>query len=232
MKTHFFCAAISSLIFCNYLFAQNTTTVNTDDDGPPVVYIGARYMPTFTSFNVKTLNNGYAQTSFALGYGAGAYAGVNLSNYANLQLEVIYSQLSQHYSDNSRVNNVQLNYLYVPLLLGLNTGINKAVNINISAGPQIGINMGSRITTQNSGNNTDSVNAIIAVKAADLGLAYGAGIDFTLLPPLTLELGFRAMFGFIDISDKSKSITTSQYYILDRSFVKTYAAYAGLRLSF
>ncbi len=194
-------------------------------------YLGARFMPTFTKFDVKTVDNGVAKTSFVVGYGIGGILGVNLSKNVGLQAEVMYSALSQKFTDNNEEKTIDLSYIHIPLLLVLNTDVSKPVNFNVAFGPQIGINTGSSLKSDG-GSGVDTVQAVIAVKAGDFGLAYGAGFDFMVSPSLTIDLGFRGVYGVIDISDDSKTQTTNQYYILDRSHVQTYAAYAGIKILF
>lgn len=203
---------------------------NVSDDYSKV-FIGARFMPTVTKFEVRTIENGVAKTNFVIGYGAGGLLGFNFSKNVGLQAEVIYSVLSQKFTDNDLEKTIKLSYLHIPLLLTLNTDVSNPVNLNICAGPQIGINTGSSIDTKGS-QGVDTVSAIIAVKPADLGIAYGAGLDFRVAPAVSLGLGFRGVYGILDISEKSKSITTNQYYILDRSHVKTYAGYIGINFNF
>jgi opacity protein-like surface antigen len=202
-----------------------------DDGDLAKFYIGARFMPTFTKFDVVTLDNGTAKTSFVVGYGVGGLLGFNFTKNTGLQLEVIYSSLSQKFTDRAEERKINLSYIHIPLLLVLNTDASKPVNLNIAFGPQFGINTGSSVDADGSGG-VDTVQAVVAVKPADFGLAYGAGLDFKLSPALSLDLGFRGVYGILDISDNNKTKTTNQYYILDRSHVKTYAGYAGLRLLF
>jgi opacity protein-like surface antigen len=202
-----------------------------DNDDYAKFYLGARFMPTFTKFKVTTLDNGTAKTTFVVGYGVGGFLGVNLSKNAGIQAEVIYSTLSQKYTDRNIERRIDLSYIHIPLLLVLNTDVSKPVNLNICAGPQIGINTGSKLEAEG-GSGVDTVQAVIAVKPADIGLAYGAGLDFRLGEDLSLGVGFRGVYGLLDISDNSKTTTTNQYYILDRSHVTTYAGYIGLKLLF
>lgn len=247
MKKHILYAGIISQLFLTEQLLSQTDTVKTvttttttkndetDDNAYsnelPRVYIGARYMPTFTRFNVRTVDNGVAETSFTMGYGAGGYWGFNLSKNMAFQAEVVYSQLSQQYRDQNLKRRIDLDYLYVPLLIVLNTDITKSVNLNVTAGPQFGINMGSNIDS-GGGSGSDTLTAVIAVKATDFGIAYGAGLDFRLSSVVSVDLGFRGMKGLVDISDESATTATDQYYILHRSRVSTYAAYVGLKLSF
>jgi len=195
-------------------------------------YIGFRLMPTLTDIKAKTIDNGVAKTSFVIGYGAGGYLGVNFSEHAALQGEVIYNKLSQKYTDRNLERKLDISYINIPLLLVLNTGVSKPVNLNIAAGPQVGINTGSKLESASGSDGVDTVTAVLAVKSGDLGFAYGAGLDFNLSQSASLGIGYRGVYGLIDISDKSKSTTTNQYYILDRAHVRTYAIYAGLTLKF
>lgn len=203
-----------------------------DEPNPvPKFYLGARYMPTFTHFDVNTNDNGTAETSFAVGHGVGGYMGTNFNKNVGLQLEVIYSELSQKYKYQGKVSKVGLSYLHIPLMLVLNTDITKPVNFNITAGPQIGINVGTKYEDyENSGN--DSIKAVVAVKQSDLGFAYGAGFDFRLAKEVQLGIGFRGVYGLVDISDKSRTRSTGEYLVIDKTHINTYAAYIGLRFNF
>jgi len=74
----------------------------------------------------------------------------------------------------------------------------------------------------------------VNVKKGDLGFAYGAGLDFGLDQEnmVRLGLGFRGVYGLLDISDDSKTQTNDKYYVLDRTHIKTYAVYMGLSVLF
>ncbi len=197
----------------------------------PKAYIGARYMPTFTSFDVNTNDNGTAETSFTMGHGVGGYLGTNFNKHVGLQVEVIYSELSQKYKYQGKVSKVGLSYLHVPLMLVLNTDITKPVNFNVTAGPQIGLNVGTKYEDYDNAGN-DSIKARVAVKQSDLGVAYGAGFDFRLAKQVQLGIGFRGVYGLVDISDKSRTRSTGEYLLIDKTNINTYAAYIGLRFNF
>jgi Outer membrane protein beta-barrel domain len=192
--------------------------------------IGLRIMPTFNSFEITTPGEGRVQSDFSVGFGVGGVLGFNPWEHVGFQGEVIYNTYSQKYKETDVEREINLKYLNIPLLLSLNTGKTKFVNLNVVAGPQIGLSLGSEL----SGIGSDSSKAVLAVKKGDLGLAYGAGLDFGLNPAKTLRLsiGFRGVFGLFDISDDSGTITTESYYLLDRSQIKTYAGYAGISLLF
>jgi hypothetical protein len=193
---------------------------------------GVRFMPSFSTFEIKDAKGNVVNADVVMTYGGGALLAVN-SRHVGLQLEAIYSSASQKYKDKSLERRVDINYINVPLLLTLNTDKAKAVNFNVAVGPQLGINVGSKISS--TGNSeVDTVRAVVAVKQSDLGVAYGAGLEFALNPPRTvrLDLGFRGVYGLVDISDKSKTKATDSYLIIDKTNIKTYSGYLGLSFIF
>jgi len=204
-----------------------------DDDVPEngSFLVGFRWMPTFSNFDLHNPEGGVLETSFEMGNGFGALVGTNFSNHVGLQAELIYTELAQKYRDNSLDYKVKLRYVNVPLMLVFNTNYSKAVNLNICAGPQVSFNTGSDIEASGVGEG-DSVHAVLAVKPADLGFAYGAGLDFGLSSAVKLSVGYRGVIGLIDISDDNENIATDQYYILQRSHMNTYAGYLGLTFGF
>jgi len=193
---------------------------------------GVRFMPTFSSFEIKTSSGGNVKGEATLGFGIGALLGYNFTNNIGIQAEVIYSSSSQKYKEMDLERKINLRYVNIPLLLSLNTGKSNPVNFNIVGGPQIGISVGSKFSTN--GGNVDNRLAVLSVKKGDLGLAYGAGIDFGLNAAHTirLSLGYRGVFGLFDISDNSGTISTDSYYLLDRTHINTHAGYAGLSILF
>ena len=191
---------------------------------------GVRAMPTISSFELHNASGGVIEGEATVGFGAGVFLGFNLTESFGMQVEAIYNTLSQKYSEAGNNYQVNLKYVNIPLLLSWNTGRNEVVNFNLVAGPQIGISVGSDIFNDED-NPSD---AVVSVKNGDLGFAYGAGLDFGLNAAKTvrLGLGFRGVFGLFDISDDSQSIATENYYVLDRTNVKTYSAYLGLSILF
>lgn len=194
---------------------------------------GLRFMPTFSSFDLKTSSGGNVQGQANLGYGFGALLGFNFTDHVAVQGELIYSSIAQQYKEQDIERKVKLRYFNVPLLLSLNTGKTKKINLNLVAGPQIGISAGSSFLISG-GNGRDSTNAVLSVKKGDLGFAYGAGVDFGLNPSRTirLDVGYRGVSGLFDISDNSNTLTTDSYYVLDRTHIKTNAVYIGISFLF
>ena len=187
------------------------------------VVLGIRLMPTVTNLDYDE-ENGTVEAAARLGYGIGGLIGVNLTDHIGIHLEAIYSSLAQRYRVAEYEANIKLKYINFPVMLSLNTGFDNPINLNIAAGPQLGLNIGSDLDVKSGG---DSVNARLAVKKGDLGFAYGAGIDIGL-GSKKLSLGFRGVFGLLNISDRSNTISTNEYFILDRTHIKTYSAYIGL----
>lgn len=193
--------------------------------------IGFRFMPTFTSFDAKSSSGGTIQGEVTLGYGIGALLGFNFSDHVGIQAEIIYNTISQKYSEQQKEYKINLKYINIPLLLSINTGKSKPINLNVVAGPQVGFNVGSKVSSTGESGTTQ---AVLSIKKSDVGVAYGGGLDFGLNTALTtrLSLGYRGVFGLIDISDDEKSISTESYYILDRTKLSTNSLYIGLSLLF
>lgn len=193
--------------------------------------LGFRFMPTFSSFDMKTSDGGTVKGEVTLGYGAGALLGFNFTDNVGIQAEVIYSSISQKYKEVDVEYKVNLRYVNIPLMLSLNTGKTQTVNANIVAGLQVGVSVGSNTTTSASGGEgTNNPEPLLIIKKGDLGFAYGAGVDFGLTPSKTFRLGigFRGVYGLLDISDNSTNTTTDSYYILDKTHIKTYSGYIGI----
>ncbi len=207
------------------------TTINAE--AQKKVEFGIRYMPNISSFDMKTSSGGTVSGTATLGHGVGAFLGFNFTDNFGIQGEIIYNSFSQKYKDMDVVQQVNLKYVNIPLLLSLNTGKSKIVNLNIVAGPQIGISVGSSINT--SGNNgTYSSNASLSIKKSDFGFAYGGGLDFGINPSRTLRLGlgYRGVVGLVDISNNSQTTSTDSYYIVEKTHLKSNSGYIGLSIMF
>jgi hypothetical protein len=92
--------------------------------------------------NLGKISGQAFNNEFSLGYHAGAFATIGLGKKFALQPEVIFNQINTDTSSNfsdvyqfNHVNNIQLRYLSIPLLLNYN--IDKVVALQ--AGPQYGI---------------------------------------------------------------------------------------------
>jgi opacity protein-like surface antigen len=188
---------------------------------------GIRFMPTASNFNLKTSSGGTIKGEVNLGFGAGILLGYNFNEHVGINAELMYSTYSQKYTEQNLERKITLRYVNIPLMLSLNSGITKPVNLNITAGPQIGISAGSTFTTKG-GDATTTFNSV-TIRKGDLGFAYGAGLDVALNPMKTTRfaLGFRGVLGLIDISADNNNQVNTSYYVIDRVQLKTYSIYFG-----
>jgi hypothetical protein len=193
---------------------------------------GIRYMPTFSSMNLRTYNGDVVEGSATMSHGFGVMLALNLGHNVGLQAEVNYYETSQSYKDRNLDRVVGISYLNIPLMLSLNTDKTMPVNLNVVAGPQFGINVGSSIKTTGGNDNSDSLRAVIAVKQGDVGLAFGAGLEFALNKDHTcrLDLGYRGFYGLVDMNGGSTGNNT--YNVVVKASRKTNGAYIGFTFLF
>lgn len=215
-------------------FAKDIVVVTEDiTDKPvpafPVMVLGIRFMPTTSNIKVQNSDGNSVDGEIVLSYGYGGLLGYNFTKHLGVQLEVLYSTLSQKYADHTLDRQIDINYVNVPLLLSLNVNRTNAFNLNVVVGPQLGVNVGSSVSTKGTANGNANTKAVLAVKENDFGIAYGGGVDFGLNAARTirLDLGFRGVNGLVDVSDRSKTLETDSYYILQKKRTQTYSGYIG-----
>lgn len=223
--------AVGVVVFASgMVYAQDPTVVVVDPEPDfRKGLIGVRFMPTVSSFNVRTSDN-VTVADFTLGYGVGFVLGANFNKNVGVQAEVQYNRLTQKYKDQQLDRRVDIDYVNIPLLFSLNTNRMGPVNLNLVLGPQIGLNAGATLRTTGTSDEGTDFRAVLAVKGHDFGFAYGIGLDFALNSERTtrLDLGFRGVQGMVNISDRSRTLETNSYYVLEKSYIQTYAIYAGL----
>jgi hypothetical protein len=206
-----------------------------NDDNPPLRRgeFGIRYMPTFYSLTLRDANNETIKGSLTMSHGWGVMLGFNFSRHVGIVGEVDYLQINQKFKDRSLNRTVQISYLNIPVLLSLNTNKESAVNLNFVVGPQFGLNVGSSVKTEDNGN-ADSLKAVVAAKPGDVGVAYGAGLEFALNKnhSVRLDLGFRGYYGLVDMRASQTNNNPDTYNVLLRASRKTYAGYIGLTFLF
>ena len=224
---------VTSISIVILLFVGTNNAFAQDINSNKKMELGFRLMPTFTSLDVKTSSGGAVSGSVVLGFGAGVFLGYNFTNNIGVQGEIIYSSISQKSVDVNVERNINLRYINIPILLSLNTNKSKLINLNAVAGPQIGFNVGSSLSTSGTNNGNDP-KPILSVSKNDIGFAYGLGMDlgFNENRTIRLSLGYRGVLGLLDVSDQSKTISNDSYYVLDRSHIKTNAFYLGLSILF
>ena len=195
------------------------------------VDLGFHILPKFSGFNLKTSFDSSVNGEVTIGYGFGTAVGFNFSDYVGIQAEVLYSSIAQKYTGEGIAQRIKLKYINIPLLLSLNTGKSKRVNVNVVVGAQVGISVGSSLCTLDS-LGINNTKAVLPIMKGDVGVAYGAGIDFRLNSSRTfrLSIGFRNIYSLVDIS--SNRLAVDSYYILDRTHLNLYSAYAKLLFLF
>lgn len=213
------------------LQAQDSVKVATNPSFK-IVELGVRFMPTFSSFDMKTSAGGTVTSEVTLGFGFGAVLAINFTEHIGIQGELIYNALSQKFKDQSLQREINVRYINVPVLLSLNTGKSKPINLNLVAGPQFGMSLGSS-TKSSGGGATDTLTTVFAANNTDVGLAYGLGLGIMLnqTHSIRFDVGYRGILGFMNISNTSNG-TTGTAFILDKATVRTNAAYVGLSLLF
>ena len=219
----------------NTIAQTSANDENTFNENPYKFLFGVRVMPVISSIHVSAMPGGVIEPSSMMGYSYGGFLGYNLSNYIGLQVEAQYSSLSQKYRDRCYDRTVTLNYVDIPLILTVNTGINDPVNIHFDIGPQLSLQSGNHLkTTGNAVGEGDELEAVLNTMNYDYGISCGVGTDIALNSSrsMKLSLGYRGFFGLMNIDDKSKPISNSQYYIFDNSRIRTYSLYAGLTFAF
>jgi len=231
MKKSFMLIGIMSLSIGTIIRAQETAPAA--EPSFHAVEFGFRFMPTISTFKMQTASGGTVKGQATLGYGGGVMMGVNFTNHIGVEGEIIYNSLSQKYKDQDLEREINLRYVNIPLLLSLNTGKSNPVNLNVVFGPQLGINVGSSITSSGAPS-SDTLTTVLAVKKSDIGFAYGAGLEFELNSTRTirLDLGFRGVYGFVNVSNTSQTAGSNSYYILDNAKVKTNSGYIGIAFLF
>jgi Outer membrane protein beta-barrel domain len=135
---------------------------------------------------------------FALGYHIGGFATIGLGKKFAIQPEVVFNQVntdtstkfSDVYNKFNHVNNIQLHYLSIPLLLNYN--INKF--ISLQAGPQFGVLLDqNKDLLQNGGD---------AFKSGDFSLVGGVQLNL-----LKFRIYGRYVGGVTDLKNIQASDT-------------------------
>ncbi len=213
------------------LFINNPNLMAQDAESYKKAEFGFRLMPTMTSLEVNNSSGGAVSGETLLGLSARALIGFSLTKHIAIQSEVMYSSFGHKSFDSEVERKINLRYVSIPLLFSVNTGKANFINLNAVAGPQLGINVGSDLTTSGS-NGTTEKQPVLSVSKNDFGLAYGAGIDFALNKQhnVRLDLGYRGLLGLMDISDNSQTISPDSYYILPKSRINTQSVYIGLSI--
>jgi hypothetical protein len=153
MKTKILFAAIIS-IMSTAAFAQK-------------IQIGVKGGATMNKLTAQTFKE-----SFSFGYHLGAFASLGLGKKFAIQPEVLFNQVNVDTSSSfssiykfNKLNNVQLKYLTIPVLLNINAS--KALTLQV--GPQFGILINKSNTFVQNGQN--------AFKSGDLAMLGGVQLN-------------------------------------------------------
>lgn len=194
---------------------------------------GIRLMPTFSSLAVRTYNGEIIQGDVSVSNGYGLMLANNFTRHVGVQVEVNYLKTSQKYRDNDLDRVVDVSYLNIPLLLSLNTNKSARVNWNFVVGPQFGLNIGAK-TSSNGGSSADTVSAVVAVRKGDVGLAYGTGLEFMVnrMRTIRIDAGFRGFYGLVNMNDKNTDNDPNTYNVIVNASRKAYGGYLGLTFLF
>jgi opacity protein-like surface antigen len=236
MKNSIIIASLSILIASSNSMAQQTIILPATSDVIAIpkyrkAELGLRFMPTFSSFNITTNTGNKVKGSVTLGFGAGAMVAFNITQHIGIQGEIIYNTLSQKYNDAAMQREINVRYINIPLLLSINTGKGKPVNLNFVVGPQLGFNLGSSIKSTGG----DTLITVFSTKKNDFGFAYGVGLEFALnvQRTLLLDIGFRGLYGFVNINNTTNTINdVNTVSMLSKATVQTKSAYAGITFLF
>lgn len=192
---------------------------------------GVRYMPTFFVLDIRSSTGETIEGAVAYSHGFGVMFGSYHNPHIGWQLEINYYNINQKYRDRDLERQVSISYINIPLLLSLNTNKAGPFNLNFVAGPQFGLNVGSHLTTTSNGG-TDTLNAVVAVKRGDVGLAYGVGAEFMMNEEHTIrfDFGYRGYYGLVNMD--AQVVGDNTYNIIVSASRKTNSAYVGLTLLF
>ncbi len=214
-----------------------TNMTESDSNGQPNsklkhIEFGLRYMPTFTNLELQNRDGDVIESSGSFSNGFGAMLGFNITNHIGIQAEASFYSASQKYTEGGYDQNVKIKYINIPLFFSLNTNKTSRFNLNLVAGPQFGVNAGSKISSGGSGSK-DTLMAVVALKRADFGFAFGGGAEIILNTDetLRLDIGLRAYRGFLNINNETQT-ENGTYNVMVKSTRKTNSAYIGISFLF
>lgn len=229
MKKSYTLIAALCFLFANESKAQDLVELSLHR-----LELGFRFMPTVSNFQLEAYAGGTIAGQATFGYGVGGLLGFNFTEHSSIQGEVIYNSLSQKYKSGDIDRTLHVQYLNIPLFYSLSTGKSNPVNLSLQIGPQIGISLGSDISTSGGGSGADTLTAIVDVKKGDFGFAYGTCLSFSLnkMRTIRLDLGYRGVYGFMNVSDTRNTPGANSFYDLEFAAVRTNSIFAGLTLCF
>ncbi len=232
-KALFFSISLLLCIITLSVQAQDAAPLVAEKPAFHRVEFGLRLMPTVSAFTMQSSSGGTIKGEATFGFGIGGMLAFNFTNHMGIQSELIYNSLSQKYKDQELDREINVRYLNIPIMFSLNTGKANPINLNIVFGPQLGFNMGSSIKKSGS-SSSDTITYVLATKRSDIGFAYGAGLEFMLNTTRTIrmDIGFRGMYGLVNISNNSEPTSDESVYIVNQAKVRTKSGYIGISFLF
>ena len=154
------------------------------------IQLGAKAGATLNKISGKTFSD-----QFSFGYHAGGFLSIGIGKKWGIKTEVLFNQVnidtSSHFSDIykfNKLNNIQLKYLSIPVLLNYNAGR----LITFQAGPQFGVLMNKSNTLFQNGRN--------AFRNGDLAMLGGLQLNIAML-----KIYGRYSIGLNNINDIDKT---------------------------
>ncbi|UWY28447.1 PorT family protein [Flavobacterium sp. TR2] len=159
--------------------------------------------------NLSTFTGDIENVSSKVGFQAGGFAELKLSDKFSIQPEVLYSAQGAKIKENGETytykENINTSYLNVPVLAKYYI-VNK---FSVEAGPQIGFLLGAKSKWEETSSEGEKYSGNESVKdsfkSVDFGLNVGAGYDFTE----NISAGVRYNFGMSNIFKSSDPLDSS-----------------------
>ncbi|HET6245051.1 MAG: PorT family protein [Bacteroidetes bacterium] len=210
---------------------QDPTYVVRETPSQRGFHLGAKYQPSLGRLDFRMENEQTISAKYDIAHGFGGSLNYYFNNYFGTHFEVNVMRQAYEFTDDARTRRVDLSYINVPILISFNTNYGRPVNLNVTAGPYIGINTGASTDVTGNGNGPTTAVAVVEVNPLDVGIAYGAGVDFGIGQTkwLHINLGFRGTQGILDVGATDITVNQDQFQVVaENSRMQTYGMYIGL----
>ncbi|HEX8690826.1 MAG TPA: porin family protein [Longimicrobium sp.] len=172
--------------------------------------------------NVATLGGDDVEDADSrIGLVGGAFLVYRFSDMLAIQPEVLYSQKGASFSDTEGELTVKLDYVDVPVLLRLNVPVTgSSLRPSVFAGPVFSLRASCGAEAEFNGGSVevdcDELDEEgIAVKDTDVGLAFGAGLDFPAgRATVTLDGRYTLGLSSIDDSDLDADVKNRAFAVM------------------
>ena len=147
-------------------------------------------------------------SSSRTGFAAGMAVLFGLSQQFSVGVGGYYSQQGVKIKDSSGEGTIKLDYIQVPLTLGISFPTGSSVTPSIFAGPMLGFKSSCKVSAEGVSANCDDPNVDIAVKSTDFGILFGGGLGIRAGTGMFVVNAYYDL-GLTDIND-SPSQTSEQ----------------------